>query len=267
VSTADATSGPERAPRGARAAQRFGTIVVVGGGCYGSYYVRQLLRAQQAGALEWERLVVVDRDAGCRVARLAAEERPPALELAVDDWRAWFGRYLGEIAERGEASTLDDAIVPSPLMPHLMAEWLLARAEARWPGRSVGSAPLGGLPPVPWQRAGDDATHYVSFAEWMCPINCIEPPRCPHTRGERSWTMPAAVRAYVDAEIAVGRPIEGPYVFQCLHRAYGVGMLDVRDIVAADRAIAARGAGGAASFLVGTVSHCHGALRQIVLGA
>jgi hypothetical protein len=79
--------------------------------------------------------------------------------------------------------------------------------------------------------------------------------------------MPAAVRAYVDAELAAGRPIEGPYIFQCLHRAYGVGMLDVRDIVAADRAIAARGAVGAASFLVGTVSHCHGALRQIMLGA
>jgi hypothetical protein len=152
-------------------------------------------------------------------------------------------------------------------MPHLMADWLLARAAERWPGRSVGSAPLGGSPAVPWQRAGDDATHYVSFAEWMCPINCIEPPRCPHTRGERSWTMPAAVRAYVEAELAAGRPVEGPYVFQCLHRAYGVGMLDVGDIVAADRAVAARGALGAASFLVGTVSHCHGALRQIVLGA
>jgi hypothetical protein len=74
------------------------------------------------------------------------------------------------------------------------------------------------------------------------------------------------VRAFVRAETAAGRPMEGPYVFQCLHRAYGVGMLDVRDIVAADRAIAERGAMGGASFLIGTVSHCHGALRQIVLG-
>jgi hypothetical protein len=267
VWTADAISGPERAPRAVRDTQRFGTIVVVGGGCYGSYYVRQLLRAHHAGALTWERLLVVDRDPECRVAHLAADERPPALEVVPDEWRAWFGRYLGDAAGRGDGSARHDAIVPSPLMPHLMAEWLLARAASRWPDRTVASAPLGGTPAVPWQRAGDDATHYVSFAEWMCPINCIEPPRCPHTRGQRSWTMPAAVRAYVDAEAAVGRPVEGPYVFQCLHRAYGVGMLDVGDILAADRAIAARGALGAASFLVGTVSHCHGALRQIVLGA
>jgi hypothetical protein len=44
-------------------------------------------------------------------------------------------------------------------------------------------------------------------------------------------------------------------------------MLDVRDILAADRAIALRGGeSAAAAFLVGTASHCHGALRRIVLG-
>jgi NAD(P)-dependent dehydrogenase (short-subunit alcohol dehydrogenase family) len=32
--------------------QRYGRVVIVGGGCYGSYYVRQLLRAIEAGAVE-----------------------------------------------------------------------------------------------------------------------------------------------------------------------------------------------------------------------
>jgi hypothetical protein len=44
-------------------------------------------------------------------------------------------------------------------------------------------------------------------------------------------------------------------------------MIDVRDVIAADRAIAERGQSGAAAFLVGTASHCHGALRRIVVGA
>jgi hypothetical protein len=48
--------------------QRYGTIVVVGGGCYGSYYVRQLGRASSADALSAERVLVVDRDPACRVA-------------------------------------------------------------------------------------------------------------------------------------------------------------------------------------------------------
>jgi hypothetical protein len=44
-------------------------------------------------------------------------------------------------------------------------------------------------------------------------------------------------------------------------------MLDVRPVIEADRAIAERGAAGAADFLVGTASHCHGALQRIVIGA
>jgi hypothetical protein len=259
---ADVTSAPETI-RAARATQRFGTIVVVGGGCYGGYYVRQLARAERAGALAWDALVVVDRERTCPVALLPAEERPSAMRVEVAEWRAWFAGYLGRAAADPAAHDRD-AIVPSPLMPHLMADWLADRARDRWPSRHVGTAPLATAPSVPWQRAGDDGTHYVSFAEWMCPINCIEPARCPHTRGERSWSMPAALAAYVEQEGAAGRRLEGPLVFHCAHRAYGVGMLDVRDILAADRTIAARGEQpGRTDFLIGTASHCHGAVRRI----
>jgi hypothetical protein len=260
------TSASEATPRVVRDVQRFGTIVVVGGGCYGSYYVRQLGRAERAGALAWNALIVVDRDPECAVARLPMIERPTGLEVRVADWRTYFAEYLTRAAADPEVHA-GDAIVPSPLMPHLMADWLLERARARWPDRAVGTAPLASAPSVPWQRAGEDGTHYVSFAEWMCPINCIEPARCPHTRGERSWSLPVAIAAYARDERAAGRPVEGPFVFHCAHRAFGVGMLDVRDVVAADRAIAARAAQGAAAFLVGTASHCHGALQRIVIGA
>ena len=263
---ADDTSGPDAAPRVARECQRFGTIVVVGGGCYGSYYVRQLARAAAAGALAWERVLVVDRDPACQVAATLAELRVPGVEVETAEWNEFFARYLDAAAADPRAHD-GDAIVPSPLMPHLMAGWLLDRARARWPGRVVRTAPLERVPAVPWERAGTDDTHYVSFAEWMCPINCIEPPRCPHTRGERSWSLPPALRRYVEEERAAGRLLEGPFVFHCAHRAFGVGMLDVRDVLAADRAIADRGARGGAAFLVGTASHCHGAVQRIVVGA
>jgi hypothetical protein len=148
-------------------------------------------------------------------------------------------------------------------MPHLMADWLMERASARWPDRVVRTAPVAGTPPVPWQRTGDDLTHYVSFAEWMCPINCIEPARCPETRGPRHWSMPVAIREYADAERDAGRPLEPPLLFHCTHRAYGVGMIDVQDVLDADAAIAARAVQGSSRFIVGTVSHCHGALRVV----
>src|SRR5690242_20468803 len=262
---ADATSGAEGHARPERTVQRLGTVVVVGGGCYGSYYLRQLRRARQAQALEWSELIVVDRDAHCAATRAPEDELPP-FHLERCEWEEFFPRFLGAAAME-PARHAQDAIVPSPLMPHLMAGWLLSRARERWPQREVHVAPLDAAPVVPWQRAAADGTHYVSFADWMCPINCIEPPRCPHTRGERSWSLPPHLAAFVNDERAAGRPMDGPYVFHCSHRAYGVGMLDVADVLAADRAIAARGESGPANFLVGTASHCHGALQRIVVGA
>src|SRR3982750_3319990 len=101
------TSASERAPRVVRDVQRFGAIIVVGGGCYGSYYVRQLGRAERAGALSWEALVVVDRDPACAVARLPAAERPIALQVRVADWRAYFGDYLAGAAADAERHARD----------------------------------------------------------------------------------------------------------------------------------------------------------------
>jgi len=260
----DATSGSDSA-RVERATQRFGTVVIVGGGCYGSYYLRQLGRARHAGAAEWACLTVVDRDAACAAIRTDEARRLPGFTFELSPWDGFFSKYLNGATRDPERHALD-AIVPSPLMPHLMAGWLLERARERWPSRDVRIAALESAPIVPWQRMGSDGTHYVSFAEWMCPINCIEPARCPHTRGERSWSLPPAIASYVASERAAGRALEGPFVFHCTHRAYGVGMLDVADVLAADRAIAERGAHGSASFLVGTASHCHGALQRIVVG-
>ena len=309
------------------APQFYGTIVVVGGGCYGAYYVRQLGRAARAGAIVAERVLVVDRDPTCRVARDGWDARPgeqggvpameagtrksagervhssspddaaaaaslggpppeaqvrtdppaphhplPALVIETADWRDFFPAWLGAAARTpagasaGAATHAADAIVPSPLMPHLMYEWLLGRARERWPGRAVETRPLPSPPATPWERAAPDGTHYVSFATWMCPINCIEPARCPHTRGPRTWSLPPAVREYADTLAAQGRPVAGPVVLHCVHRAWGVGMFDVADVLAGDAAVAAAGEAGPAAVLVGTVSHCHGALNLLHLG-
>lgn len=240
----------------------FGTIVVVGGGCYGSYYVRQLLRARGAGATTWRRLLVVDRDPQCAIARSIPDGE---IDLVVAEWRAFFASYLESAASDREASKLD-AIVPSPLMPHLMFDWLLERAQKRWPDRSVLAEPLLRAPDTPWQRAAPDGTHYVSFAEWMCPINCIEPRRCPHTRGERSWSLPVTARQYVVRARENGEALAGPVIFHCIHRTYGVGMFDTRAVLDGDDFVRVAAASAAAAILVGTMSHCHGAFARLVVG-
>ena len=245
-----------------RSPLRYERIIIVGGGCYGGYYVRQLHRAARAGALIARSLVVVDRDADCAVAASLREssDLPIATTVHVAEWQAFFDAYLNEAAghPRGHEG---DAIVPSPLMPHLMAEWLVGRARQRWPNRTVETMAVGAPVPVPWQRAGADGTHYVSFAEWMCPINCIEPRTCPETRGPRTWSLPPTVAGYA-ASISARSA-----VMHCRHRTFGVGMFDTAEVLAADTTIREAAGSDAASVLIGTVSHCHGALTRLVIGS
>lgn len=242
--------------------QRYGRIVIVGGGCYGSYYVRQLGRAIRAGAIEARELLVVDRDPECAVAR---ERDSHAVPVRIDsrDWTSFFDDYLSRAAD-DPASVAGDAIVPSPLMPHLMADWLVNRAKRRWPDRRIDTTPLADVPDVPWSRAGADGTHYVSFATWMCPINCVEPRTCPHTRGPRSWSMPVALEAHARKVRDAGGALHTAVMF-CRHRAYGVGMFDTSEVLAADALITSAAANAEAEFMIGTVSHCHGALTRLVV--
>lgn len=263
----------------ARRVHTFEQVVVIGGGCYGSWYATQLARAAEAGALHAKRVVVVDRDAECRVAVGLRDHAFRALpvELVVASWADFLDGWLGT----GEAALAGHALVPSPLMPHVLLDWLVARAAERWPAHRVRIEPLATTPRMPWERAAPDGRHYVSFAEWMCPINCIEPALCPATGGPRSWSMPPAVRAYVNA-LPDTEVVRGPLLFQCEHRTHGVGMIDADCIARADDAVRAWGeahrAGDAAQagpdgpplteplrVLVGTVSHCHGALGMLVV--
>lgn len=244
---------------GSRAPLTFGRIVVIGGGCYGSWYTRQLLRALDRGAVTVREIVVVDRDPACQVAWLLAQgmagTAPVRLEVAT--WDGYLAQWLAE----GDEALADHAMVPSPLMPHLCLDWLVARARARWPGRHVEVRPLDVPPDTPWQRGAPDGRHYVSFATWMCPVNCIEPAKCPETRDVRDWSLPPTLEAY-----AARTPgMEGAVIFHCTHRTYGVGMIDVRAVLEADRQVAAWGAQGPCRVLVGTVSHCHGALGLLAV--
>jgi hypothetical protein len=238
-----------------------GEVVIVGGGCYGTFYAGQLLRARERGAAHWRRLVVVDRDPACRAS--AAIDGAEGVQFVVEEWGGFFDRYLAAATPLPGAP---DAIVPSPLMPHLMYEWLLRRARARWPGREVGTRPVSLGPGTPYDVQAPDGTRYVSFADWLCPVHCIEPAICPMIRAPRTWEMGDAM-AELTRRLDEVHPTCGPVLFTCRHRVYGVGMFDVSTVLEGDGVVARAGAEGrAVDVLVGTVSACHGAASLLHLG-
>jgi hypothetical protein len=237
-------------------------VVIVGGGCYGTFYAAQLLRARERGKTRWRRLIVVDRDPACRFARELGDG--PDRELAVGDWSEFFDAYLAGVAQ--SVTDPPDAIVPSPLMPHLMFEWLVRRARTRWPGRLVEVRPVPLGPGTPYDVQAPDGTRYVSFADWLCPVHCIEPAVCPIIRGPRTWEMAEAMEG-LTRRLAAQAPTAGPVLFVCRHRVHGVGMFDVASVLTGDALVAASGEDGRpVDVLVGTISACHGAASLLHLG-
>ena len=236
---------------------RLTDVVVIGGGCYGTFYARQLERAKERGELTYDRVSVVDRDRDCRARRelgTASDRR-----LVVQDW----GEFLDHFLSAGPSDRLSAShIVPSPLMPHLMYQWLLRRARARWPGRPVETWPLPGAVGTPYETTGAGDTRFVSFADWICPTHCVEPALCPEIRAPRTWEMHEALE-----DFAARRSFAGSVLFVCRHLAFGVGTLAVADVLEADATVIRAGTSGSpADVLVGTVSSCHGAVNLVHLG-
>jgi hypothetical protein len=234
-------------------------VAIIGGGCYGSFYAGQLLTACRRGGLSVRRILVADHDPGCPGGRL------PGCELVVSEWAGFLGNFLE--AESPGPGQPDDAVVPSPLMPHLMAEWLTETAARRWPDREVElvspDLPLG----TPYDTLGPDGTRYVSFADWICPTHCIEPLVCPMIRAPRAWEMSEALASYA-ARLARTRPTAGPALFTTRHHAYGVGMFGAGEIRASRAAVLAAGeAHASVDVVVGTISACHGAVSLLRIGA
>jgi hypothetical protein len=111
-----------------------------------------------------------------------------------------------------------------------------------------------------------DGVRYVSHADWLCPTHCIEPALCPVIRGPRTWEMSDTLE---DMTRRLGRSprVAGPVALRCRHRAFGVGMFDADEVLAADALVIEAGRhGDEVRILVGTVSSCHGAVGMLVLG-
>ena len=229
----------------------------MGGGCYGTFYASQLAKAKARGKVDFRTVIVVDRNPDCRARRELgdAEDR----RFVTQEWTPFFDGFFTHVD--------DDYVVPSPHMPHLMFEWVLGRARRRWPERTITVEPVPGEIGTPYDRTAQDATRYVSFADWICPTHCIEPALCPAVGAPRTWEMGDAVRGLAERLRQEGRAVAGPALFVCKHHVFGVGTFAADAVLAGDRLVAEAGASGEpAAVLVGTISSCHGAVNLLSLG-
>jgi len=257
-------SAPVQLPRGSRAHGRFpagaARYTVIGGGCFGRFYARQLLRyAERGGPVA--AIEVVDRDPQCAVAR---ELTDPRLTVVVSDWADHLSQLLPAAMARLESGgDVRDRIVPSPFASHVLLEAMRrAAAPAAQVVGATEAAPLLAGIPTPFHRQLESGSAALSFATWICPVNCIEPVTCPAIAGPLDWEMARTVKAALPAGQSA---IASLHVLACLHEAFGVGTIPLADLARESlelRAAAARFSaaqpGGPGYAVIATVSTCHG---------
>lgn len=237
---------------------QLGEVVIIGGGCYGTFYLGQLFKAREAGAVAWRQVIVVDHNAICPAASMLV----PDVALYVQEWGSFLDGWLLR-----EARTADDRLVPSPLMPHLMAEWLLRRAREQHGAGRVALVPAERAAGTPFDMLHPaDGVRYLSHADWTCPVHCIEPATCPMIKAPRRWEMSETVTAWT-AVHRRSRPTAGPALFVCRHLTHGVGMYPVTEAFAAlDELDALVRSHGSADLVIGSISACHGAMAVLRVG-
>ena len=232
-------------------------FVIFGGGCYGSFYAQQLLRAREAGVNDVAEIIVVDRNA-LPPARKQLES--PILRFVQQTWDAFCDDYFSDLPLHST-----DQIVPPPFTPHLALAWLLRRLSADQPAIQWSLEPAARFPGTPFQQQSMGGPVTLSHAAWLCPVHCIEPETCPKTRGPRHWDMAATIEHWTHALDEGGQRVAQTHLFQCLHYTHGVGTYPAAKVVQAHSAMAGARPlpGQPIRFLVGTVSRCHGAVNVL----
>ena len=239
----------------------------MGGGCYGTFYARQLLRARAAGALVVDEIEVVDSAAEPRARRELGDA--PGLRHRRLTWDDFLDtRLAAALDSAGDAPrTNQDILVTPPFTPHLALAWLLRALPPQAPGMSRSLETFARQPATPFRRQAEGGPLLLSHADWICPVNCIEPERCPKIRAPRVWDMDRTARELARQLDEAGQPVDTVQLFHCHHIAYGVGGYPFARLPEAGRAILGRVRAAhrdrEVRALVGTISRCHGALHLL----
>lgn len=225
-------------------------FIILGGGCFGSFYVKQLLRG--CSQLGFGRIHVVDHDPDCRARR----EFPEEPVFHIQDWKPFLFNYFDEqFARWRRGEEIADHYVPPTFAPHILFELFLEKARRENPALVFRQVPLDLPIGTPVDMVLPAGTRALSFATWTCPATCIEPPTCPHTRGPKDWDM----KAYLEKHA-----VDETLIFQCRHLAMGVGTIPVQKMI--DEYVKFQtliGVPGTHRVAMATVSSCHGLIGLV----
>ncbi len=177
----------------------------------------------------------------------------------IQDWKDFFLPYFQEkLAEGRSGGSLDDQYVPPTFAPHILMDVFIECFKKKFPQAMVETESAESLLGTPMEMTLANKTRALSFATWMCPASCIEPPTCPHTRGPKDWDM----KDYLETHPRID--VKSLFLFRCRHFAMGVGTIPMREIVEEYLSFEkAASQPGAHHFMMASISSCHALIGQV----
>ncbi len=236
-------------------------FIIVGGGWYGSFYTRQLLRA--TSKIKFEKLHIVDHNPDCQVVQEFgySQER---IVYHFQDWKEYFSNYFEDLLSkhrRGEKS--DDHYVPPCIAPHIIFDLFLEKAKKRHPSLTFFPKPFEPTLGTPLDMKLPTGHRALSFATWTCPYSCIEPPTCPRTQGPKDLDMKSYLTKFFQNTGTQFQP-DSIHLFQCRHLAMGVATIPMREILheylAFEKIVSQA---GRHLSTMATLSSCHGLIGLV----
>jgi hypothetical protein len=232
-------------------------VIIIGGGCFGTFYTRQLLTARSEGKIAFESLNIIDKNKDCQMTR---EIQDPEAQVSAMDWKAYLRGYAAQYFDQPDLKFREDIFIPSHWAPHLLWDMLIVhiQQETTLPDIEVKKIKVTDKIQTPYEMILENGDDAVSFATWACPPHCIEPKKCPHTKEDRDWEMGDSLKQFFQDRG------EDYYSFFCRHLANGVAGIPMSDIH--DEYLRLKAAVKKNKLLrvaIATHSSCHGLLSLV----
>jgi hypothetical protein len=236
-------------------------IYVLGGHKLALTYREKLLRARKEGLIFFDSLSLVDPDPTC-----FASSSPVAGHLLIVSTYADF--IVECLSKSSQAELNKSVLIPDHTAPHLLFQVFLDLLQKQCPTYQIKTIIFEEDLKLPFQKNDTSGVSPVSYATWICPIDCDEPKLCPGIQRPRTWDFKQFFSIYKMNHQK--DDLLSPHFFYCDQLAYGVVCLNLAFIKDEWKKLLEnlqKNKGKPVRMMIATFSKCHGILGTALISA
>ncbi len=207
--------------------------------------MEQIIKAQKEGLISFEHLSFVD-----------PHPNPHALKIwgdqAVFVKKTYHDFSADILTDKMDLS--DSILVPDHTAPHVLLQTFVQLLKAQT-GKQVTLVPFDENLNLPFQKNLDSGISALSFATWICPLECEEPDHCPGCEQQRTWDFSDTLGQFKIQNQSAGHSV---HLFGCTQMAYGVCEISLKTIAEEWAFLRQKINDIPHRFTVATFSKCHG---------